>query len=275
MLAGRVKLKRLLLYAVCLAITLLAGLVVWCTRPPPYVAPEPDNTYVALDDPALALRHDEPAAEPAAAASYLDAVLAFRGKDLGTAKVKDARSGETWKVNLYQDEGEATVNRAKVDLDRDEKWDEKWTFDGDAVSRQVAPQDDEVYAETWLYSPQGWYLEGSEPPSAAPEVVPEEVPAAAAAPSEPWTAVVMSYRGEDIGSTKLKDVTKGKPFKVNVYQDEGNASANRAKVDIDRDDKWDQKWTFDESGASVKIAPNDDEDYGEARRWTDEGWGVE
>jgi hypothetical protein len=52
------------------------------------------------------------------------------------------------------------VNRLKVDLDRDEKWDEKWTFasDGgtDGVKRQVAPNDDEAYTEEYRLDGERW-----------------------------------------------------------------------------------------------------------------------
>jgi hypothetical protein len=60
-------------------------------------------------------------------------------------KEKDVTAGKPYKVSLFKDAGQARVNRAKIDLDRDEKWDEKWTFEGEEVKRQVAPDDDEVY----------------------------------------------------------------------------------------------------------------------------------
>ncbi len=267
MLAGRVKLKRFLLYAVGLGVVCLGALVFLALRPG---EPEPDHGRHT--PPSQLQPEPPPAAERAVSTNHLDRVLAYEGMDLGSPKVKDAVSGESWKVNLYQDEGHATVNRAKVDIDRDDKWDEKWTFaDGD-VQRQVSPTDDEQYTETWLHGAQGWYREGEES-SATAQAQPaiDPVPAHAKA-SDPWVAGVMYYRGKDLGTNKLKDVSKGQAFKINVYQDEGQATANRAKVDIDRDDKWDQKWTFDASGASVKIAPNDDEDYSVAKRWTDQGW---
>ena len=79
-------------------------------------------------------------------------MLAWVGKDLGSDKRKDVTEGRAWKVNVYQDAGQATANRAKVDLDRDDRWDQKWTFhDTGEVRRQVSPNDDETYTieETW------------------------------------------------------------------------------------------------------------------------------
>lgn len=71
-------------------------------------------------------------------------ILDQAGKRIQGDKVKDAVSGSV-KVNLYQDKPGQGVNRAKVDLDRDDKWDEKWTFKDGTVIRQVAPNDDEKY----------------------------------------------------------------------------------------------------------------------------------
>ena len=84
--------------------------------------------------------------------------------------------------------------------------------------------------------------------------------------------VVSRHLGHNLGSSKLKDVTKGLPYKVNVYQDDGNAVANRAKIDLDRDDQWDEKWTFKGGSISRKVAPNDDEDYTVEQDWQDGGW---
>jgi hypothetical protein len=82
--------------------------------------------------------------------------MRYAGKSLGSDKIKDATKGRPYKVNLYQDAGKSTMNRAKVDLDRDDKWDEKWTFDGDAITRQVAPNDDDNYTETYMWDGNAW-----------------------------------------------------------------------------------------------------------------------
>jgi hypothetical protein len=74
-------------------------------------------------------------------------ILARFAEGMEDDKVKDAFKGERYKVNLYRDpDGKL---RAKVDLDRDEKWDEKWTFERvqgqDKVKRQISSRDDETY----------------------------------------------------------------------------------------------------------------------------------
>ena len=95
---------------------------------------------------------------PAASSRPWDSlILSRKGTDLGSDKIKDASQGQAYKVNLYQDAGSPTMNRAKVDYDRDEKWDEKWTFSPDgSVERQVAPADDENYTESWILREGSW-----------------------------------------------------------------------------------------------------------------------
>ncbi len=83
---------------------------------------------------------------------------------------------------------------------------------------------------------------------------------------------VMSWVGRDLGSKKRKDVAAGKPFKINVYQDAGETTANRAKVDLDRDGKWDEKWTFKPGEISRKVSSNDDDNYDKKQLWKDGAW---
>lgn len=90
--------------------------------------------------------------------SFDRSVLALGERRLSSDKAKDALPGPV-KVNLYQDAGASQVNRLKVDLDRDDKWDEKWTFDRDTgvVKRQVAPADDENYSVEFVYREGAWH----------------------------------------------------------------------------------------------------------------------
>lgn len=85
-------------------------------------------------------------------------------------------------------------------------------------------------------------------------------------------AEVLSWAGRDLGTSKRKDVTTGRPYKINVYQDDGFATANRAKLDLDRDDRWDEKFTFADGEISRKVAPADDESYTQAFVWDGTAW---
>lgn len=69
----------------------------------------------------------------------------------GSDKVKDPYPDKPYKIEVKRT-GPAEV-RVKLDLDRDGKWDEKWTVTsgakGTGVKRHVAPADDESYSETY------------------------------------------------------------------------------------------------------------------------------
>jgi hypothetical protein len=74
-------------------------------------------------------------------------------------KLNDAIPGRPWKVNLYKDAGQTGINRLKIDLNRNNKWDEKWSFEGGNVKRQVAPADDESYTERYVLKDSSWHKE--------------------------------------------------------------------------------------------------------------------
>ena len=160
MFAGRMRLRTFLILAtvssvICGAgVVLLAGssLVLLAESPPPAAPP------VAAPLVPVPVTLPAPGAPSTSSARPWDSlILARKGTNLGTDKIKDASEGSRYKVNLYQDAGSSTMNRAKVDYDRDEKWDEKWTFAPDGgVERQVAPNDDENYTETWIYRDGSW-----------------------------------------------------------------------------------------------------------------------
>ncbi|MBK9001436.1 MAG: hypothetical protein IPM35_37425 [Myxococcales bacterium] len=85
------------------------------------------------------------------------AVLAASKQNISGDKGKDALRGQAYKVNLYKDPGQTRVNRLKLDLDRDDKWDEKWTLeDGGKVKRQIAPADDENYTLEYRLEGEYW-----------------------------------------------------------------------------------------------------------------------
>lgn len=127
------------------------GAVAWCvSRPeaPPAARrtiadPPPPEITTAPATPASPTLPS--AALPAAlssdpAASFLAERL---GKPAGSDKIKDALGSRGPKVNVYNEKG--TWARAKVDRDRDEKWDEKWWLDGRQLWRAVSSGDDEKY----------------------------------------------------------------------------------------------------------------------------------
>ncbi len=197
-------------------------------------------------------------------------LIALAGKPLPGGKGKDALGGKRpFKVNLYQDAGQSLPNRAKVDLDRDEKWDEKWTFEGGAVKRQVAPADDDNYTVEYTLVGDRWLTADDlkAPAPTAPTVGDD---------SDSFHQELIDLANQPLRGGKGKDVFSGRSYKVNIYQDAGQPLPNRAKIDLDRDEKWDEKWDFEGPAPERKIkrhvAPNDDEQYTveyrrEAGRW--------
>ena len=101
---------------------------------------------------------------------------------------------------------------------------------------------------------------------------PAEAPAGGGPSERPVDKDVMQWAGKSLGSDKLKDVTKGRPYKVNLYQDSGKSTMNRAKLDLNRNDKWDEKWTFDGPNITRQVAPADDENYTETYIWNGSAW---
>jgi hypothetical protein len=179
MLAGNVKLKNFLMVASVVGIAGIVGLYFACrggdddgsttASRSDKSGPVPD-TPVARPDPVI--RTPQPVVDTSgsnndvatnSAAGNTDnlrevdrALLGWKGKNLGGNKKKDVTTGRPYKVNLYQDSGQSVMNRAKIDLDRDDKWDEKWTFDGDQIARKVAPNDDENYTLSFDWTGTDW-----------------------------------------------------------------------------------------------------------------------
>lgn len=173
----------------------------------------------------------------------------------GKTKLKDLYGGGLVKINVYAEDGFWV--RAKVDLDRDERWDEKWRIEDGVIFRQVAPEDDENYGEEAPIDAPEPALGAADPAAGAPAQ-------GAGGPSElrPVDELMLSLLSRPV-QTKIKDASKGRPFKINLYSD-GGSRFERAKVDLDRDDRWDEKWTFAADGAvSRQVSPADDESYSE------------
>ena len=87
-----------------------------------------------------------------------------------------------------------------------------------------------------------------------------------------YDPVVLSWQGRSITGSKQKDVAKGQPYKIDVYQDSGKTSVNRVKVDANRNNKWDDKYTFEPGKITLEHSPADDEKYTEKYHWSGSHW---
>lgn len=139
-------------------------------EPVPAAQPRPAAAPAAVPEPPAA---DAPAAAPTAGGNVPESpsdadalrpmdeeILARVAQNISGDKAKDAVRGRPWKVNLYRDAGQPGVNRLKIDLNRNEKWDEKWTISSEGgvqtVKRQVAPADDESYTVEYRLEGKRW-----------------------------------------------------------------------------------------------------------------------
>jgi hypothetical protein len=103
-------------------------------------------------------------------------------------------------------------------------------------------------------------------PAEQPAAEPVSPPAQVAPPPAPQQPAVADYRGfllarlgQPASSDKLKDAFPG-PAKVNVYAK--NGVWDRAKVDLDRDDKWDEKWWVKDGKIMREVSADDSDHYG-------------
>jgi hypothetical protein len=92
-------------------------------------------------------------------------ILDLLAKDSSTDKLKDAFPGKSFKANIYRDGAGTKFNRVKIDLNRNDKWDEKWSVEveggKETIKRQVAPADDEKYTHDYRLVGGKWVLKKS------------------------------------------------------------------------------------------------------------------
>lgn len=114
------------------------------------VAKAPSAKPSASADPPIALRPMDKAL-----LDKLHEPLPHRA-DGGADAQKDAFPQQAYRVNVYQEAGHTTPNRLEVDLDRNDKWDERWTVDGPAIKREVAPAGDENFTREYALENGAW-----------------------------------------------------------------------------------------------------------------------
>jgi hypothetical protein len=187
------------------------------TAPP---EPAPPAEVARAEQPASS----SPARETSAAASVTDAEIIARAQTPAKAndKIKDAFRGPI-KVNIYEDTGDTAWDRVKVDRNRDEVWDEQWVLKGGQWTRDDG-------RDAWTGS--GWASEGAAAKTDTP-----------AAPAAELSEVVDLLLNQRATSDKIKDLKRGAGPKINVYDDDKDGRWDRAKVDHERDERWDESWT--------------------------------
>jgi len=162
-------------------------------------------------------------------------------------KTKDALTGpNTWKVNLYEETGDTHFDRAKIDKNRDEVWDEKWTYKEGRWEKDDG---------TLFWSGDAWVSAAAPPvePTAPPEphvevtgnTVLDSTPGAPKGDSD-LADVARRVLNERATNVKAKDINGGTGIKINLYDDDADGHWDRAKIDRERDEDWEEKWTVKE-----------------------------
>lgn len=120
---------------------------------PPVAAPTPERNPITSPPPRAQQEGAGPAVRP------LDArVFVLEGSNLdGRAEVEITTARDPYQVVAFVDPGATSVSRVHVDLDRDGSVDEIWGFEGRGlIRRQVSPDDDGTYADTFVWSTGRW-----------------------------------------------------------------------------------------------------------------------
>ena len=213
----------------------VVGIVLLVTSKPapePVAAPRPTQPSKTPPERLVATTSPPPTSPPPstpAPAGALDDAAVIRYANRAArpnTKVKDATIAGPVKINLYEDTGDDRYDRVKVDRNRDALWDGEWERkDGVWRNEQDAAWD----GTRWV--------------DAAPT----------AATSDPTVDIAKTVLTGKASAEKVKDLYNGRGIKVNLYDDDRNGSWDRAKLDRDRDDTWDESWTVKGGTLERKI----------------------
>lgn len=188
------------------------------------------------------------------------------GKPAGWDKLKDALPGSGIHVALYSDPPSNIPTRVKIDRNKNDRWDEKWEVDGTTVTKRlVSSKDDENYDQVWKLAGDIWVLEKSGLNAPAPR----KLEAEKRVPLRDIDKKILAILGKPASGDKIKDALGKTGPKVNVNV-EGGSVWNRAKIDFERNEKWNEKIDLMDGGrVKRRVAPKDDEVYTE--EWTLDG----
>lgn len=159
------------------------------------------------------------------------------------SSAKDITKGTGWKINIYEDTGDDLLDRIKIDKNRDDVWDEAWSIKSDGHWERDG---DGVHLETLAGAPTSIRsIDGS---SANTGAVQNSNPASVEAARYKAIFGLLKNRSAKPNG-KIKDLSQGTGWKINLYEDTGDSVYDRVKIDFDRDDKWDETWKLQSDGS--------------------------
>ena len=218
-------------------------------------------------------------------------LLGRAGEDIGAERLEDVESRRVWRVDLVQLDGLESLSEALVDFDRDERYDERWEFFTDGrIRRHHSSEDDGRYDVVEMRSGDAWVPTVAAANIGLPEDVEQAIgsaiAAAANAPREEDAEAavtdgvraqaeiwLLTQQGRTLRLPLERDAREGVSWYVDLYQEDGASTITGAHLDLDRDGRADQRWTYEgEERVLREVSSGDDELYDQVWEWSDEGW---
>jgi hypothetical protein len=149
-----------------------------------------------------------------------------QGKDILGAK-------SPWKLNLYDDDVDGAWDRSKLDFNRDDIDDEKWTYKDGHWEKEGGS---EIWNGNNWQSAESFHASASTVIQKEPSLSNDRLALYRAA-MKIATSKATGAQGKDVLGARS-------PWKLNLYDDDVDGAWDRSKLDFNRDDIDDEKWTY-------------------------------
>lgn len=225
---------------------------------PPAVAPP--GTLPRSPTPSV--KEPEPVPDVSVPLRPLDQqIFALIAKQADAREVKKAFPG-TPRVALRL-RGAGKVADVEMDLDGDDRLDERWRVESSGAAVRRARVRDGGREDVYNLEGDHWKLVAGSGKSAT-----QEIPAPV--PLRPLDKQILAVAGKRGKPTD--DATPGKKVRVSLASERGSSKLNRVKVDLDRDGEWDETWWVELPSVRRSVSPRDNGDYSERYRLVDGKW---
>jgi hypothetical protein len=161
--------------------------------------------------------------------------------------------------------GKTEVRRVYIDLNRDGKNDEEWIVHGTEVTRTASPLPGAGgRVDHYKLEGDGWTLtEGTGLTAMQEPVAPTPPPPPIDLRDLDRQILGVVAAPANIQGRVARDITSGKPMRVQVFKNYNQTAVERVQIDFDRDDQWDEKWSVRGQEVSRAVSPKDDGKYSE------------
>jgi hypothetical protein len=193
-------------------------------------------TEVPASTPPLVGSEAKPSQKPVDNSALLASAMKIANAKATPNGGKDILGSKSpWKVNLYDDNSDGQWDRAKLDTNRDDIDDEKWTFKEGRWEKEGGEE---------IWNGERWQVASTS--SGSSSKVTNGKSSATDDRLSQYRAA-MKIAGARATGAQGKDVLGAQSkWKLNLYDDDGDGQWDRAKLDTNRDDFDDEKWAFKE-----------------------------